>query len=131
MIAVNQDRSRTKSGCLLALFSFSVCLSLIIYPMEFWWWFIVFGLHALVSLFFRVGWVIPFTMAGVYFGMLVLDAPGFSEGPAYWQMRKTVSCILAGTVIGFGVGVTFDMIHCNRKVVPEGDSRNSSEQKSR
>lgn len=127
MIAKNNDRSRAKSGCLIALLCFSIFLSAIVYPIDIWWWFIVFGLHALVSLFLRVGWVIPFTMAGIYFGIIVLDAPGITGGTWESRMEKTVTSILAGTVIGFGVGYTLDKIYGNTKVDPTGDERNPDE----
>lgn len=32
-------------------------------------------LYAFVSIFLRVGWIVPFTIAGFYFGAIVLDSP--------------------------------------------------------
>ncbi|MCA9011764.1 MAG: hypothetical protein KDB01_18550 [Planctomycetaceae bacterium] len=95
-----------------------------------WWWFILFGLHALAALFIRVGWVIPFTMGGSYFGMFVLHPPITSvsiESRTYaW-----VTGIVVGTVVGFGVGFTADSFFPTQQAPKKtADAPECDEQKS-
>jgi hypothetical protein len=60
-----------------------------------------------VSIFLRVGWFVPFTIAGFYFGLFVLNPP-VKGGTIEYQMHETVGWILVGTVGGFIIGAVID-----------------------
>ena len=103
-----KSKSRTQIGCLLTLIGFSAFLAVTNHPYVAAQIGIAFGLLALVSLFLRVGWFVPFAIAGVYLGMLVLDPP-VKHGAYEAQMNETVCCILAGALVGFAIGITIDV----------------------
>lgn len=116
MTDVSDDHSRAKRGCLGTLVLFSAVLAAGAYPHDWWFlWFILFGLHALVSIFVSVGWVIPFTMAGTYFGMFVLVSP-IRGGSIESKMQEEVAGIIVGTFIGFCSGCAADLIFPTRKM---------------
>lgn len=100
-------RPRSLIGCLILIVLFSAFNALVTFPYG-----VVafgsFGVIALVSIFLRVGWCVPFTIAGFYFGMFVLN-PSLKHGPIDAQMYETVGLVATGTVVGFGIGITLDM----------------------
>ena len=101
-------KTRSQIGCLIVLVCFSAFLALVSYPSGASRLAAAFGLLALTSIFLRVGWFVPFTIAGSYFGMLVLDPP-LKGGTIDSQMDQTVRCILVGTIVGFAVGALIDV----------------------
>ena len=106
---IQPRRSRSQRGCLFALVCFSAYVAAFAYC-PFWErkLGVALGLHALVCLLLRVGWVIPFMIAGCYLGMTVLD-PTIKGGTIESQMQETVNCIVTGTLIGFGIGAFLDI----------------------
>ena len=103
-----KHKTRTQMGCLVALISFSVFLAFTAYPYGVWRFGAAFGTLALVSVFLRVRWFVPFTIAGVYFGMFVLD-PAVKGGTIESQMNETVGYIVLGSLVGFVIGVSIDI----------------------
>lgn len=103
-----RHKTRTQMGCLVALICFSAFLAFTAYPYGVWRFGAAFAILALASVFLRVGWFVPFTIAGAYFGMFVLDPP-VKGGTIESQMNETVGCILFGSVAGFVIGASIDM----------------------
>ena len=100
-------KSRAQVGCLSALVLFSGYIAFMTFPYHAWTFGAALGILAFASLFLRVGWFVPLTIAGFYFGLFVLDPP-IKGGTAESQMRETITCILMGTIGGFIVGALID-----------------------
>jgi len=95
-------------GCsvLLIIYSaFFVCLHI---PYYGWRFGAALGVLAIASLLLRVGWLGLCTIAGVYFGMEVLD-PAVKSGTIEYQMRETIFNTSIGAILGFVVGVVADV----------------------
>jgi hypothetical protein len=101
-----KHKTRFQKGCLVMLVCFFAFLALSAYPHDEWRFGAVFGLISLVSLFLRVGWVVPLTIAGIYFGM-ILDPP-VKDGNMESRYKKTVCNILFGAIAGFAAGAFID-----------------------
>ena len=66
-----------------------------------------FGVLAFVSLFLRVGWTVPFTLAGSYFGVAV-GFPAVASGPWGSEGPRVLICTAIGIVVGFVIGASID-----------------------
>ncbi len=90
------DRKRRpslqKTGCLISLVLFSAYVAIVAHPAGAWKFGAAFAALALVSIVLRVGWFVPFTIAGTYAGMM-LDA-GVKGGTIESQMQETVTSIV-------------------------------------
>ena len=86
---------------------FSSFVALAEFPSYPWRFGIALAILATVSIFLRVGWFVPFTIAGSYFGMIVLDPP-VKGGTVDSQMNQTVMCVVLGTIGGFVIGAVLD-----------------------
>jgi len=98
---------RWRTGCLTMLVLFSTFVAIAAYPRRPWIFGSVLGTLAFVSIFLRVGWFVPFTIAGFYFGLMILD-PLVKGGDALSRMLETVFYILVGTAGGFVIGALLD-----------------------
>lgn len=108
-------------GCLVALVLFSTYVALVTYPFGAWKFGAAFGTLAFVSIFLRVGWFVPFTIAGAYAGM-ILDAR-VKGGTLDSQMQETVMSVVVGTVLGFTIGGTIDSIKRTYPKVENADEQ--------
>ena len=86
----------------------SASLGIAVYPRKGWYLCAAMGSVSAASLLLRCGWVVPCTIAGVYFGLLFLDPP-VKGGTAESQMYETVGNIFVGTILGLGVGLFLDL----------------------
>ena len=105
-------------GCLLLLLLFSTVVAAGFYPYGAWRFGAVFGGVALACMFLKVGWWAPFTIAGVYFGMFILD-PAVKGGDLESQMRETAGAVVMGAVGGFLLGFVMDQIRAIDSAGPE------------
>lgn len=103
-----RNKTRTQMGMLCALIVCSAFLAFTAYPNGIWRFGAAFGMLAFASIFLPVGWVVPFTIAGAYFGMFVLDST-VKGGTIESQLNETVGCILLGTLVGFAIGAVLDV----------------------
>lgn len=106
-MSIAKHETRPPIGCLVALICFSGLFALTTYPYGFWRLDAAFGLLALFSIFVRVGWFVPLTIAGAYFGLELFD-PLIQGGTMRPQLNETVGCIIFGAVVGFAFGATID-----------------------
>jgi hypothetical protein len=113
-----RHKTASQIGCLIALVCFSALLAINAYPYLSWKFGAAFGLLTFASLFLSVGWFVPFTIAGSYFGMFVLD-PSIKGGTIESQMNETAGSIVMGTIVGFAIGAMIDL---SRRVDQEHDS---------
>ena len=93
-------------GCLSLLVAFSILFAFMFYPYLAWKFGAGLAFFAFVSLFLRVGWVVPFTIAGFYFGISILD-PLLVDRLSDRSMPHLV-CILVGTIGGAVLGAKID-----------------------
>ncbi|APZ96642.1 hypothetical protein Fuma_06315 [Fuerstiella marisgermanici] len=105
MLSRNQEPT-LHIGCLVALVFFSTYVALVTYPFGAWKFGAALGALAFLSIFLRVGWFVPFAIAGTYAGIM-LDAR-VKGGTIESQMQETIVSIVVGTVSGFAIGVTID-----------------------
>ncbi len=103
-----KPESPRRIGCLIALILFSAYSAAMLYTTSSgpWQFFAAFGTLAFASIFLRVGWFVPFAIAGAYFGML--SDVRVKHGPIESQMEQTVTSIVAGTIFGFVIGAVID-----------------------
>lgn len=102
-------KSRLHIGCLLAILVFSAYLAIVTYPSGAWKFGAAFGSLAFASIFLRVGWFVPFAIAGAFLGMSLDAQP--KGGTVESQMQETVKSILGGTICGFVIGAMIDLRH--------------------
>ncbi|MCB0909966.1 MAG: hypothetical protein KDB63_22950, partial [Nocardioidaceae bacterium] len=108
-------------GCLVALVLFSTYVALVTYPFGAWKFGAALGTLAFVSIFLRVGWLVPFAVAGTYAGLL-LDAR-VKGGTIESQMHETVMSIVTGTAYGFAIGAMIDRIKRSHTHVRRADEQ--------
>lgn len=96
-----------KNGCLFALAVFSAYCAVTEFPHPLWMFVAALGTLALVSIFLRFGWVVPFTIAGVYIGMIVLD-PVMGRVLEIRMWETFFASIVLGAITGFGIGAVAD-----------------------
>jgi hypothetical protein len=106
MAAHKRTPSLPKIGCLIALVVFSGYVAIVSYPAGAWRLGAAFAALAFASIFLRVGWFVPFAIAGTYTGM-ILDAR-VKGGTIESQMQETVTSIVVGTICGFVIGAFID-----------------------
>ena len=104
-----QSNLRPPVGCLALLLIFSAFVAVAAYPSGVSILGAAFGGVALLCIFLKFGWWVPFTIAGCYFGMFILD-PAVKGGDLEYQMRETANAIVTGTILGSFVGAVIDVL---------------------
>ncbi len=84
------------------------------YPDGSWQVGVALGLHSLISLFLPVGWVVTLTIAGTYFGLIVLDSP-MKSGAFESKTTETICSMFFGTAAGFAIGASIDASSRSRR----------------
>ena len=114
MASAYTKKSRLRLGCLTLLVAFSAFIAFMTFPYRTWPFGAGLGTLAFVSIFLRVGWLVPFTIAGFYCGLFVLD-PVVKGGTSETQMYETVTYVFFGTIIGFVIGAAMDYFQSQQK----------------
>ena len=116
-----RKKSRIQIACLLVLAAFSAFIAIRMFPYGFGRLGLAFTILSLASLFLRVGWFVPFTIAGTYAGIM-MDAR-VKGGSIESQMWETVTSIVFGAVIGFAFGGFLDLLAVKSDSESNEDSR--------
>jgi len=106
-----QPRPRPPSVCRIGFTLLLMALSAMLianYPHTAWLLGASLGAVATITLFLRVGWVIPCMIAGTYSGF-VLDAR-VKGGTIESQMWETVVSIAVGATVGLVAGLAIDSL---------------------
>ena len=89
-----------------------------------WTWQIavVLACFSCLALVFRLGWLVPCTVIGVFLGCFVCPPP-IGSGTAVSKMQDTISGIWQGTAFGVVVGLAIDLLPRLFGTVPDDTPR--------
>lgn len=105
-----------QSGCLVVGL-FSICAAINYYPSPASRLGVALGIIAFVSIFLRVGWFVPFTIAGIWAGIISTQW----IYPIVSDFREYFTPLVVGTVFGFAIGAMIDLMKPSHPKVQDAD----------
>ena len=100
MVSAAASHSKTPVKFLLFLASISTYVAVVTLRWEGWFFFAIMACYSLLTILFRLGWLIPCTISGIYLGVIAMSF-SFAE-----QDEPFVA--IGGAISGFIVGLIVD-----------------------